>query len=175
MAGNDIQAWANQLAQQLFDGPQDIANETANNVTDASGLAFFVGKPSSNNNGLWELKKLTPTELSKVVYNYLTSANVASQLAQVLGEAQTLSSGDCNNITAPGVYDLKRNVLNQPFSYTTMVVYKRGNTIHQVGYDADNNQSAYRLFDGTTWKPWARTDNFGCNTLAELKAALANV
>ena len=56
-----------------------------------------------------------------------------------------------------------------------MVVYKRGNTIHQVGYDADNNQSAYRLFDGTTWKPWARTDNFGCNTLAELKAALANV
>ena len=26
-----------------------------------------------------------------------------------------------------------------------------------------------------TWSSWARDDNFGCNTLAELKAALANV
>ena len=32
-----------------------------------------------------------------------------------------------------------------------------------------------RDYSGTTWSSWVRLDNFGCNTLAELKAALANV
>ena len=80
----DVQAWANQIAQQLFDGPQDLANEAAANVTDASGLAFFVGKPNGSS-GQWTLKKLTPTELGKLVYNYLTTQSIAQQLASVLG------------------------------------------------------------------------------------------
>lgn len=36
--------------------------------------------------------------------------------------------------------------------------------------------SAYvKSFWGSGWSSWQRIDNFGCNTLAELKAALANV
>lgn len=32
-----------------------------------------------------------------------------------------------------------------------------------------------RSYWGNSWSNWTRLDNFGCKTLAELKAALANV
>ena len=32
-----------------------------------------------------------------------------------------------------------------------------------------------RAFYNNNWSSWSRMDNFGCNTLTELKAALANV
>ena len=38
-----------------------------------------------------------------------------------------------------------------------------------------NEGSAIRNRIYNTWSPWARIDNFGCTTLAELKAALAAI
>lgn len=38
-----------------------------------------------------------------------------------------------------------------------------------------NSEFNVRTMNNGTWSSWKRCDNFGCNTLAELKAALANV
>lgn len=178
----DVQAWANQIAQQLFDGPQDLANEAAANVTDASGLAFFVGKPNGSS-GQWTLKKLTPTELGKLVYNYLTTQSIAQQLASVLGVGVSLDSGyDLDNIKTVGDYGWGGNdeVAHAPKENSTshMTVRKHTNgVIFQVVYTGIPAEIYTRSYNGYTllWSSWARCDNFGCNTLAELKAALANV
>ncbi len=37
------------------------------------------------------------------------------------------------------------------------------------------NASYHRTYHNGAWDDWVRDDNFGCNTLAELKEALANV
>ena len=68
----------------------------------------------------------------------------------------------------PGVYNLGNGVTEKPFNYTTLIVYKRGATIHQIGLDADNNYMAYRVGENNVWKNWSRCDNFGCSTASDL-------
>ena len=136
----DVQAWANQIAQQLFDGPQDLANEAAANVTDASGLAFFVGKPNGSS-GQWTLKKLTPTELGKLVYNYLTTQSIAQQFASVLGVADIhtfgLNKGEkssAKEYVSPGIlYIIDSNNMN-----TLQILFLRG-----------ANEAVYDIYKGS--------------------------
>ena len=47
----------------------------------------------------------------------------------------------------------------------------------QYFWDSNNGVLLYRIYKsgGDTWTDWITLDNFGCSTLAELKAALANV
>lgn len=82
-----IKVWQND-AQQLFEMNQDLASVNAAGVESDGQLAFFVGKPTTGNQ--WTLKKITPNELGKLVYDYLTSSSIASQLASVLGASANL-------------------------------------------------------------------------------------
>ena len=136
----DVQAWANQIAQQLFDGPQDLANEAAANVTDASGLAFFVGKPNGSS-GQWTLKKLTPTELGKLVYNYLTTQSIAQQLASVLGVLLCENSGgpkDLNSLNSRGI-KLVASRTDSQHTWQDLHFPVQGNEILVLNLWRDNN------------------------------------
>ena len=46
---------------------------------------------------------------------------------------------------------------------------------HQYAYSLPDSAVYHRNVWGGGWTDWTRLDNFGCSTLAELKAALANV
>lgn len=81
---DEIKTWANTVGQQIEKMTVDAVSTTAANVSEASGDVFFVGRPAQNGQD-WILKKITPTELEKMVYNYLTSNTIAPLLAQVLG------------------------------------------------------------------------------------------
>lgn len=53
-----------------------------------------------------------------------------------------------------------------------MLVYRRGNVVHQIGLDADHNYAAYRVGENNTWQNWSRLDAFGCSTPADLASLL---
>lgn len=91
---SEIKAWANTVGQQIENMTVDLVAQTAAGVSEASGDVFFVGRPAQNGED-WILKKITPSELEKMVYNYLTSDSIAPQLAAVLGELniETVTSG----------------------------------------------------------------------------------
>lgn len=59
-----------------------------------------------------------------------------------------------------------------------LLVYNRYSMICQVLF-SDNKLAYFRWSNGeatgSNWNDWVRIDNFGCNTLAELKAALAEI
>lgn len=118
MADTDVKAWLNG-AQQLFDGPQDISEETpttTGGLSDGS-MAFFVGKPKTDGSGEWILKKVTPGNLNKMVFNYLTQSDIASQLASVLGALGTYDGTpliDILDITKDGKYFANTNTANSP-------------------------------------------------------------
>ena len=168
----DVQAWANQIAQQLFDGPQDLANEAAANVTDASGLAFFVGKPNGSS-GQWTLKKLTPTELGKLVYNYLTTQSIAQQLASVLGEATFLTYDNVQENPTNELDDIRGiKVINwnsaSPWIGTSVILsisgtflpghYERGVQIRFYNKNITSNPTTvkYRVRWGNSgWGEWS--------------------
>lgn len=81
---SEIKAWDNTVGQQIEKMTVDLVAQTAAGVSEAAGDVFFVGRPAQNGTD-WILKKITPTELEKMVYNYLTSNSIAPQLAAVLG------------------------------------------------------------------------------------------
>lgn len=64
-------------------------------------------------------------------------------------------------------------------TYGVMHVHKNGYVTTQdvYGITASSKERWQRWSDngGNSWSSWQRLDNFGCNTLSELKAALANV
>ena len=85
------------------------------------------------------------------------------------------SSDDANDRVNVGTYSayLSQNI---PSNGGVLVVRKAGNYITQFYYDAQSGGSYTRTKWGSdAWKNWQRSDNFGCTTLAELKAALAAV
>ena len=52
-------------------------------------------------------------------------------------------------------------------------------TVQRVFYNFGGGSTKASVYERIKWRDdwgdWTRLDNFGCNTLAELKAALANV
>ena len=84
----EIRTWANSVGQQIENMTVDLVATTAAGISEANGDVFFVGRPASNNAQEWILKKITPTELNKMVYNYLTSSAIANLLASALGETK---------------------------------------------------------------------------------------
>ena len=102
---SEIKAWANTVGQQIENMNVDLVAQTAAGVSEASGDVFFVGRPAQNGTD-WILKKITPTELEKMVYNYLTSNSIAPQLAAVLGGMRFADSSIVNyaDMTVNGLY-----------------------------------------------------------------------
>ena len=88
-----------------------------------------------------------------------------------------------NDYTKPGHYllDIEAGATSSPDSSTAMTValrveYANGNRLIQTLTWFNQNETYQRLRKNDTgWTSWTRLDNFGCRTLAELKAALANV
>lgn len=98
------------------------------------------------------------------------------------------AAADANEIVEPGVYQINNGnslLTNMPtgaYAWGVLIVSSSssisGNYARQqVYHDNHNNIWARELWGSSTsaWNPWIRIDNFGCNTLAELKAALASV
>jgi len=48
------------------------------------------------------------------------------------------------------------------------------NEVSQTLHYRAQGQMYHRVLHDGNWSSWSRIDNFGCKTLAELKAALAN-
>ncbi len=94
----EIRTWANSVGQQIENMTVDLVATTAAGISEAAGDVFFVGRPASNNAQEWILKKITPTELNKMVYNYLTSPAIANLFASVLGGTSGVDiADDLNN------------------------------------------------------------------------------
>jgi len=102
----------------------------------------------------------------------------------VLGGAkdQTDTVSDMNNLVTNGVFKItiQNTTLNSPYA-TDHTLYLKvetcmGNRLVQTITSYNDNSTWRRTRQNNkTWDAWIRLDNFGCNTLAELKAALANV
>lgn len=108
----------------------------------------------------------------------------------MLGAAYiTKGSGtDFNSITDTGKYFVSADSVQltnmpptgRPATRGVLIVESKsiGNTFYaeQVYKEmAYESQIWTRKKEGEIWSPWVRVDNFGCATLAELKAALAKV
>lgn len=89
---SEIKTWANTVGQQIENMTVDLVATTAANISEAANDVFFVGRPAQDGQN-WILKKITPTELNKMVYNYLTSSSIANQLASVLGGIDCIYNG----------------------------------------------------------------------------------
>ena len=96
----EIRTWANSVGQQIENMTVDLVATTAAGISEANGDVFFVGRPASNNAQEWILKKITPTELNKMVYNYLTSSAIANLLASALGGSLPFGGVDLSSIGA---------------------------------------------------------------------------
>ena len=89
---------------------------------------------------------------------------------------------DMNNYTTNGIGILDcregSSVSNAPSGFNDMgilrVTKNNYGVLQEVFKDGDDTVYIRNKW-GNDWRPWVRIDNFGCNTLAELKAALANV
>ena len=74
----------------------------------------------------------------------------------------------------------RRSIPAGPFGRAGIIyVLKRYDMLSQVFISTVKVERIIGLrskeFVSDSWSSWQRLDNFGCNTLAELKAALANV
>ena len=87
------------------------------------------------------------------------------------------SDGDFNNSTKTGSYEVATtNASNSPVgttAYGIIVVFKQAHYITQIFKNVIKDETfiRHRLENGS-WSEWQRIDNFGCNTLEELAAAL---
>ena len=84
---------------------------------------------------------------------------------------------DFNQASTSGYYKISgfdETVINKPLTggYGDLVVHNANGYISQVYYGHYGNTLSVRTYDGKNWSDWVRTDNFGCNTLDELAAAL---
>ncbi len=92
-------------------------------------------------------------------------------------------SVDLNNVSGNINYYFDDSLpLNGPTGkeYGMFIQRQKGRLRSQIWYDWGSVKTeVYSRYvwndNGWTTSPWIRLDNFGCNTLAELKAALANV
>ena len=71
-----------------------------------------------------------------------------------------------NGIKTPAYVEVKKTSSGQQFQILHGLMSATGGGYIEVVYERKI---------GSPKTPWSRLDNFGCNTLAELKAALANV
>lgn len=89
-------------------------------------------------------------------------------------------SSDFNFIIENGYYGVSRssdygNAPTASFAGMLLVFNSKDNEtagISQYAYNVDLGVMYYRMKWAGVWQSWVRIDNFGCNTLAELKAAL---
>lgn len=165
MADTDVKAWLNG-AQQLFDGPQDISEETpttTGGLSDGS-MAFFVGKPKTDGSGEWTLKKVTPENLNKMVFNYLTQSNIASLLASVLGGASTtelITSGlsDYDNLHGGWYFcGAGYSAEDRPEKSSGFVLNKKQGVSSgfQVYFPMNSRAVYIRTHSGEAWSVWVK-------------------
>ena len=104
-----------------------------------------------------------------------------SALASVLGGQKTiLSGGNLNDIKTPGTYWIASNsITNRPAdTWGCLKVFQSMYGLYQEYYCESLQTAVYHrayINSQSQWTDWIRLDNFGCSTLAELKAALAAV
>ena len=161
---SEIKAWANTVGQQVENMSVDLVAQTAAGISEASGDVFFVGRPAQTGQD-WVLKKITPTELEKMVYNYLTSNSIAPQLASVLGVGKfnkinpdnNFYYGDLNLIYETSVTQIGTSTTNKPsnVSYGSLLVVKTGNeyTIQLVVSSEDASTYVRHRYNAT-WTAW---------------------
>lgn len=95
-------------------------------------------------------------------------------MAGVLNKSKGVIS-DCNSATTSGFYSTNRETLNQPeggtFGFVNVITL--GTYIIQEYNSISSEQiQAFRVGSTTNMSSWQRVDNFGCNSLEELAAAL---
>ena len=118
--------------------------------------------------------------------SFFTVPYYYAQFFGVLGGISTAvnSGNDANSLVSPGNYFWGSYTYTPQNMPLQMAGWMRVDVfgimiVQRVFYNfggGSTNPSAYeRIKWGDDWGDWSRLDNFGCNTLAELKAALANV
>lgn len=155
---SEIKAWANTVGQQIENMTVDLVAQTAAGVSEASGDVFFVGRPAQNGTD-WILKKITPTELEKMVYNYLTSNSIAPQLAAVLGDVRIHGAVSTLDNLSDGFYriDGSSNVIGMPQGYRTGFLINIGSNSDYIKIQvflAHKDYFYYRIQVDYTWFGW---------------------
>lgn len=140
---SEIKAWGS-VAQQLDKMNVDVASMTAANVSQASGDVFFVGRPNQDGQ-TWSLKKITPEEMGKLIYNYLTSSSVAAQLAAVLGVSRI------QEITIPANSYIDVTVSKNSFYKLWPGTEIASSLTFILTTDENNYESRKLVLFGTSW------------------------
>ncbi|MCR5044663.1 MAG: pyocin knob domain-containing protein [Bacteroidaceae bacterium] len=97
-------------------------------------------------------KKMALASLEQIIYSYLTTAPVVTNLASVLGAASRLltSSDNMNDLTTPGVYSYSnaQNPVNAPSTTANgIVLVLRANSTPkcvQIVWDYNTNKQFFR-------------------------------
>lgn len=95
-------------------------------------------------------------------------------MAGVLNKSKGVIS-DCNSATTSGFYTTNTETLNQPNGGTfgvLNVIAVGAYIIQEYNSISSNRIQAFRVGSTTSMPAWQRADNFGCNSLEELAAAL---
>jgi hypothetical protein len=87
------------------------------------------------------------------------------------------TSADLNNLSESGIYTCSTGTPQHAPMGWALYVHKQDIYSGYYTYQYAISRTEYwwrcKVYDN--WGDWHRMDNFGCNTLAELKAALAAV
>jgi hypothetical protein len=98
-----------------------------------------------------------------------------NKLFPFMGLGKIADGTDMNTIKTPGFYHIGSYVTNGPeFNWSCVCVFKT-HIITQIAFGLSDKGVSYRTCEDVVspnWSPWQRIDNFGCNTLNELAAAL---
>ena len=92
----------------------------------------------------------------------------------------TAFTGDVDSLKSNGKWQVYNSATGtKPISSGFLLeVHRAGDYVSQTAYSPGESVLWTRSCldrTGQSWSAWCNCDNFGCNTLAELKAALANV
>lgn len=116
-------------------------------------------------------KKMALASLEQIIYSYLTTAPVVTNLASVLGgliiNKTAIAGNDANNFEAGTGYRLSGglNVAHKPSNPNRMVIYTyaddsaAGATKFQIACIADGSIAA-REYDNGNWKDWSMTPSY---------------
>ena len=115
-------------------------------------------------------QRITPADLASLLGGVMNTGNNLNSI-ELFDTIKTQGTRRFGGITGT----IGGISVNNAYGMLTAIVSI--DLIQQTVYIFPNQIVLFRSSSnhGTSWSSWTRLDNFGCNTLAELKAALANV
>ena len=143
-----------------------MADKKLNEVTKVTDMAYVPVIMADGSIG-----QIAKADLASVVAGVMYANKLASFGFYDNGE----TTENANNLEKLGVYRIKAldnyQALNYPADNGYIIHQFTNNSGYQLFFYSDSTVVYYR-HKWNRWSDWSRLDNFGCNTLEELAAAL---